>query len=343
MTFARITNAQRWTQALSTLPARHVLQSWEWGQFKSRWGWRPTYLLFEEHGQPLAAALVLQRRLTRFGPSILYVPKGPALNYSEATLTDEVLAALAAWARETRAIFIKIDPDLAATDRSILCDHGWQPSNEQIQFRNTMLLDLRPSEDELLAAMKPKTRYNIRLAEKKGVGVREGSLADLELLYRLYVETSQRDRFLIRPFDYYRDAWGSFIQSGLAQPLIAEVDHEAVAGLILFHFADRAWYMYGMSRSLHRERMPNYLLQWRAIQWARSRGCQVYDLWGAPDQLSEDDALWGVYRFKEGLGGKFVEQVGAYDFVVSRLGYWLYSVAMPKVLQAMRRRHHFGS
>ena len=242
-------------------------------------------------------------------------------------------------ARRDRAIFIKIDPDLNQPDRSILLDRGWRYSAEQIQFRNTMLIDLTRSEDDLLAAMKPKTRYNVRLAQKKGVTIRSGDLSDLDLLYAMYAETAQRDGFIIRPIDYYRDAWGSFIRSGLAHPLIAEVDQEAVAGLILFRFADRAWYMYGMSRNAHRDKMPNHLLQWEAMRWAKAQGCTVYDLWGAPDELNESDSMWGVYKFKDGLGAEFAPHVGAHDFVVSRPGYWLYTQAMPRVLNVMRRRH----
>jgi peptidoglycan pentaglycine glycine transferase (the first glycine) len=353
MPFHFIADPTEWNTALATLPTRHVLQAWEWGQFKSRWGWSPRYLLYEESGQTRGTALILRRTVGRF-LNILYIPKGPALDYSDAALADRVLGELVRIAKQDRSIFIKIDPDLAASDRSILLDRGWRSSREQIQFRNTVLIDLAPSEDQLLAAMKPKTRYNIRLAQKKGVIIREGTLNDLELLYSMYAETSQRDGFLIRPLDYYRDAWGSFIPpplhatsshreerglGGEAMPLIAEVDGQAVAGLILFHCADRAWYMYGMSRNVHRDLMPNYLLQWQAMQWAKSRGCTVYDLWGAPDELNENDSMWGVYKFKEGLGGKFNEHVGAYDFVISRFWYWVYSVAMPKVLEVMRRRH----
>ncbi len=202
-----------------------------------------------------------------------------------------------------------------------------------------MLIDLARGEDELLTAMKPKTRYNVRLAQKKGVEIRSGDLNDLDLLYHLYAETAQRDGFIIRPIDYYRDAWGSFIRAGLAYPLIAVVDRQAVAGLIFFRFADRAWYMYGMSSHLHREKMPNYLLQWEAMRRAKAQGCTVYDLWGAPDELNENDSMWGVFKFKEGLGAEFTPHVGAYDFVVSRAGYWLYTQAMPHVLNVMRRRH----
>lgn len=329
------TDPARWNATLAALPGSHVLQSWEWGQFKSRWGWTPRYLL-DPHGQ--AAALVLRRIVSPFKVNILYVPKGPALNYADRAVVDRTLADLINVARRDRAIFIKIDPDLAQADGAILLERGWRFSAEQIQFRNTMLIDLTPPDDQLLAAMKPKTRYNVRLAEKKGVRVRSGNAADLDLLYAMYAETARRDGFIIRPIDYYRDAWGSFIQSGLAQPLIAEVEGEAVAGLILFTFARRAWYMYGMSRNAHREKMPNYLLQWAAMQWAKARGCTVYDLWGAPDELSEADSMWGVYKFKEGLGAVFTPHAGAHDFVISRFGCWLYSVAMPRVLNLMRRQ-----
>ncbi len=346
MTLHLVNDASRWNAALAALPYHHILQSWEWGQFKSRWGWTPRYYLDEDCA---AAALVLRRTLVRrslvrrtLSPlrlNILYVPKGPALDYADSALVDRVLGDLIAVAKRDRAIFIKIDPDLNQADQAILLDRGWRYSAEQIQFRNTMLIDLQRSEDDLLAAMKPKTRYNVRLAQKKGVEVRAGDLSDLDLLYRLYAETAQRDGFIIRPLDYYRDAWGSFIRSGLAQPLIAVVDRQAVAGLILFRFADRAWYMYGMSSSLHREKMPNHLLQWEAMRWAKAQGCTIYDLWGAPDELNESDSMWGVYKFKDGLGAEFAPHVGAHDFVISPLGYWLYTKAMPRVLNVMRRRH----
>jgi peptidoglycan pentaglycine glycine transferase (the first glycine) len=336
MNLRLVADSTQWNSALAALPYRHVLQSWEWGQFKSRWGWSPRYFLNEES---TTAALVLRRTFSPLKLNILYVPKGPALDYADSALVDRVLGDLIAVAKRDRAIFIKIDPDLSQTDRSILLDRGWRFSAEQIQFRNTMLIDLTRSEDDLLAALKPKTRYNVRLAQKKGVTVRSGDLDDLDLLYQLYAETAQRDGFIIRPIDYYRDAWGSFIRSGLAQPLIAFVEQEPVASLILFRFADRAWYMYGMSSNLHREKMPNHLLQWEAMRWAKAQGCAVYDLWGAPDELNESDAMWGVYKFKEGLGAEFAPHVGAHDFVISRLGYWLYTQAMPRVLNVMRRRH----
>jgi lipid II:glycine glycyltransferase (peptidoglycan interpeptide bridge formation enzyme) len=278
----------------------------------------------------------------------MYIPKGPVLDYGDLSLLGRTLGDLQKLTRRRRALFVKIDPDVASDASegkevaALLRHQGWRASQEQIQFRNTLLLDLTPTPDEILADMKSKWRYNVRLAGRKGVTVRSGSLEDLDLLYEMYLETSKRNHFVIRPQEYYEVAWGSFIQADLAHPLIAEVEGEPVAMMILFRFGELAWYMYGASRSMHRDRMPNHLLQWEAIQWARSQGCTVYDLWGAPDQLDESDPMWGVYRFKKGFGAKFVRHIGAYDYPTSSAGYWLYTAALPRIL-ALMRLHHWRS
>jgi lipid II:glycine glycyltransferase (peptidoglycan interpeptide bridge formation enzyme) len=337
---ALVTDPVLWNTALATLPLAHVLQTWEWGQFKSRHGWAPRYLLWnDDAGQPRAAALVLRRQLSRLPLCVIYVPKGPAMDYADAPLVRQVLSDLEHLARQSHAIFIKIDPDLEPLQRIGNLRKGWIESAEQIQFRNTMEIDLRRSEDDLLAAMHQKTRYNIRLAQKRSVTVRTGTLADLELLYAMYDETARRDGFIIRPLEYYADEWGTLIQAGLAQPLIAQVEQTPVAGMVLFHFAQRAYYFIGMSRDVHRNLMPAYLLQWEAMRRARAQGCTVYDMWGAPDQLDESDPMWGVYRFKQGFGAQFVQHRGAYDYAAVRPFYWLYTTAMPRVLDLMRRRH----
>ena len=124
----------------------------------------------------------------------------------------------------------------------------------------------------------------------------------------------------------------------MAKPLIAEVDGEIVAALILFYFAGTAWYLYGMSSIEHRDKMPNYLLQWEAIRLAKKMGCSTYDLWGAPDQFNDQDPLWGVYRFKSGLGGRVVRHAGAWDFPVNKNLYRLYTLVLPKILAILRRR-----
>jgi lipid II:glycine glycyltransferase (peptidoglycan interpeptide bridge formation enzyme) len=120
--------------------------------------------------------------------------------------------------------------------------------------------------------------------------------------------------------------------------LIAEVDNEPVAAIFLFMFAGRGYYVYGMSRDKHREKMPAYLLQWAAMKHAKAYGCLIYDLWGAPDVFDESDSMWGVYRFKEGLGGDVVRTLGAYDFAPSKFWYSMYADVMPRVLNIMRSR-----
>ena len=235
---------------------------------------------------------------------------------------------------------MKIDPDVPADHEAttlLLRRRGWQPSPEQIQFSNTLHTDLRPDPDDILMDMKSKTRYNIRYAGRKGIEVERSD--DLPLFYEIYAETAERDDFLIRPFEYYQDAWGTFTDAGLAQLFIARYENQALAGVLPFRFGDTAWYMYGASRALHRNLMPTYLLQWEAMLWAKEHGCTLYDWWGAPDELDESDPMWGVYRFKSGFAAEFVEQIGAWDFPVYGSLYRLYHALMPRYLELRHRLH----
>jgi lipid II:glycine glycyltransferase (peptidoglycan interpeptide bridge formation enzyme) len=191
--------------------------------------------------------------------------------------------------------------------------------------------------------MKQKTRYNVRLAGRRGVTVRQGDLSELDLFYRLYAETAKRDSFTIRAPEYYLDAWATFLERGQAHLLLAGLEGETVAGLMLFTFGPVAWYMYGASSNRHRKHMPNQLIQWEAIRRAKASGCTLYDLWGAPDNLDESDPMWGVVRFKLGLGGQLARGLGAWDYPTSRLAYWLYTVAMPRYLGILRSRQQTGS
>jgi peptidoglycan pentaglycine glycine transferase (the first glycine) len=360
MTFPEIcSDPTAWNSwAASQRHGGHLLQSWEWGEFKSRHGWAASRLIWRSGGDlPTAVAQILERRVrTPVGEwRIQYCPRGPLLTTDDAGLRQLVLQDLANYARRRRAIFIKIDPEWHLTSAGVrtdestpaptasalgswLADNGWRYAREQIQFRNTMLLSLSPPEEQLLAGMKQKTRYNIRLASRRQVQVRMGDSGDLGLLYQLYAITSRRDGFVIRPETYYRDVWGSFMTAGLAQGFIAEVEGRAIAGLIVFRFGRRAWFLYGMSSELHRDRMPNYLLQWEAIRWAKTSGCTGYDFWGAPDQRDLGDPLWGVYRFKEGFGAQMVETIGAWDFVLRPAIYYAYGTLLPILLNMMRRR-----
>ncbi len=350
-----------WNQIVSNLPGKHLLQTWEWGEAKRANGWVPIHKAwYGEQKQVVAAALVLSRGVTVNGVNlplkVMYIPRGPLLqDWYDQNLRNRVLNDLREIGNEQRAIFIKMDPEveygrgIPTHDESKINQRtpslvselesmGWQNSAAQVQFKNTMTIDLRPTTDELLAGMKQKTRYNIRLAIRKGVTIRPGTEADLKLIYQMYAETSIRDNFIIRDENYYLSLWKRFIEAGMAEPLLAEVEGDPVAGLIIFRFAGRAWYMFGMSREVHREKMPNYLLQWEAMVRAKEYGCAEYDLWGAPDVFLESDELWGVYRFKRGLGAEVVRYIGAWDLPLNRLIYRSYTQVMPRLLSLMRSR-----
>jgi len=353
LTLTMVDNQETWNIALGTLDGGHLLQSWQSGELKSKYVWKPVRILWNDDSQTPIAAAQLLFRTTTGNLTIAYCPRGPILNWQEPVLYSRVLSDLADHVSQHGAIFVKIDPEIpienALYPSPEAADHdptdllreswlelGWRESQEQIQFRNTFILNLEADEETLLAAMKQKTRYNVRLSARKGVVIRRGGLEDLDLLYQMYAETSIRDGFVIRDPAYYRDAWGSFIQDGLAQPLIAEVEDEPVAAIIVYRFGRTAYYLYGMSRALHRDKMPNHLLQWEAIRWAKDAGCQVYDFWGAPDRVDPSDPMYGVYRFKEGFGALFVQTVGAWDFPIKSLQYRLYKNLLPSILSVMR-------
>ena len=295
---------------------------------------------------------------------VLYIPKGPNLDWNDTILRERVLGDLQLFAKSQGAIFVKLDPDVTLgygvphtenaveftggqAVRSELIQRGWKFSQDQIQFRNTVLINMSPSSEELLARMKQKTRYNIRLAQKKGVTVRIGTADDLPLLYRMYAETSVRDGFLIREEGYYQTVWRTFgttlpdapsRSTPFHEALIAEVDGEPVGAVSIFYFAGQAIYLFGMSRDEHREKMPNYLLQWEAMQRAKALDIKIYNLWGAPNKFDQSDDLWGVFRFKEGLGGYVFRTMGAWDFTPNPMLYKMYTEVLPRVMDIMRKR-----
>jgi lipid II:glycine glycyltransferase (peptidoglycan interpeptide bridge formation enzyme) len=344
-----------WNRIIASLPGVHLLQSQQWGDIKHSFGWDVIQKLWQdEQGTVVAAAQVLRRRIRfagiSFPYSVLYVPRGPILDWNDEALVKRVINDLEKLAVKEKAIQLKIDPEVITgtiisgveTNKvnritPYLEKQNWHYSAEQIQFKNTVILDLSGTEEEWLLRMKQKTRYNIRLAQKKGVTIRQITLDELPFFYRMYAETSLRDGFAIRSENYYCQVWKSFIQQNMATGLVAEVEKEPVAGLMLFYFANRAWYLYGMSTDKHREKMPNYLLQWEAMRLAKAKGCSVYDLWGAPDVFNATDSMWGVYRFKEGLGGDVIKTIGAWDFSPHPALYRLYTRIIPEIMKYMRK------
>jgi lipid II:glycine glycyltransferase (peptidoglycan interpeptide bridge formation enzyme) len=193
------------------------------------------------------------------------------------------------------------------------------------------VVDLQGTEDQILARMKQKTRYNIRLARRKGVVIRQ--TGDVETFYQLMEITAERDAFGVHNRTYYQQAFDLFEPRGQCALLIAEFEEQPLAGLMVFTRGKRAWYFYGASSNEQRQLMPTYLLQWIAMQWAKAQGCLEYDLWGVPDAeleeletgfMERDDGLWGVYRFKRGFGGDLRRSAPTWDRVYNPLFYKFY-------------------
>jgi len=325
-----------WNRFVVARPDAHVLQTSPWGTLKAQFGWADERVGLAREGELVAGAQVLYRRLPAGLGCLAYVPEGPLVDWADEEQLKALLAALDRAARSRGAVVLTVEPDLPdeSLHRERLCTLGFCPAPvSSIQPRRTLVVDISPDEDAILAAMKSKTRYNVRLATRRGVAVREATEADLPAFHALMAATAARDRFGVHTPAYYEAAYRLFMPRGWARLLLAEVDGEPVAALMVFALSSRAWYFYGASGDAHREKMPTYLLQWEAMRWARSLGCTTYDLWGVPDEdeakleaefTRRRDGLWGVYRFKRGFGGRLVRSVGAWDRVYAPLRYRLY-------------------
>jgi lipid II:glycine glycyltransferase (peptidoglycan interpeptide bridge formation enzyme) len=325
-----------WDRFVSGHPNGHILQTSPWGVLKSQFGWTDGRVGLARDGELVAGAQVLTRRLPAGLGRLAYIPKGPLVDWADEEQVSALLAALDHTARSQGAIALTLEPDLPdeAAHRERLRSFGLRPSPlGSLQPRRTIVVDISPDEDAVLGAMKSKTRYNVRLAGRKGVTVRDATEADLPTFHALTAATGARDRFGIHATAYYEAAYRLFVPQGWARLLLAEVEEEPVAAVMVFALPPRAWYFYGASGNAHREKMPTYLLQWEAVRWAKSLGCTTYDLWGVPDEDRETleaefaqrrDGLWGVYRFKRGFGGQLVRSMGAWDQVYTPLRYQLY-------------------
>lgn len=307
-------NAEAWDAFVAATPQGHLLQTFAWGELKGGFGWVPVRIAIARDGALVAGAQVLYRRL---GPWMLgYIPKGPIFLEEDAECVARFWQGLYRLSHKMRAISLKVEPpwrEEETAEQQWLLGERFSPSAERIQPKRTVLVNLTPSEEEILARMKPKWRYNIRLSLRRGVTVREGNAKDLPTFYRLMRLTGQRDGFAIHSAAYYERAWALFAPQDRGRLFLAEYQGEVLAGILAYAFNGQAYYMYGASSDAYREYMPNHQLQWRAMQWARACGCRTYDLWGITDHGDPSESLSGVERFKAGFGGEIVTYAGAYD------------------------------
>ncbi|MFP3896182.1 MAG: lipid II:glycine glycyltransferase FemX [Anaerolineales bacterium] len=315
-----------WDDWVAQSPKGHLLQTWAWGELKDDFGWTPRRLALVEGNAFLAGAQILYRDV---GPFTLgYIPKGPVLAERGPDIEDALWQAIHRRSRRMRAIAVKVEPewyDDQEHRHKWFRGHGLIPSSQCIQPRRTVIVDLEASEENILMRMKSKWRYNVRLSIRRDVEVRKGEEKDVKTFYDMMRTTADRGDFEIHSFNYYQRAWELFAPDDRVCLFMAYYEGEPLAGIMAYAFNKQSWYIYGASSNRHRNLMPNHQLQWRAMQWAKSKGCTQYDLWGITD-LDPDSPtveLEGVERFKAGFGGEIVRYVGAYDYVYSKPLYWL--------------------
>jgi peptidoglycan pentaglycine glycine transferase (the first glycine) len=313
-----------WNNFLANQSSPHILQSGEWGELKSPFGWEAVHLLEDGTG-----AQILFRKLP-LGYTFAYLPKGPVCS---ATLSPGFWDAVDRACRSRRTVFLKVEPDGWEGDDqpTVMDSHAFVSSPQHIQPHSSLIVNLHGSEDDVFNRMKPKTRYNIRLAGRKEIVVQPSD--NIEGFYKVMTVTGQREKFHVHSQEYYQRAYDLFHPKGMCELFMATFQGCTLATLMVFAYRKQAYYFYGASSNEERNRKATYPLQWEAIRWSHARGCQEYDMWGIPDEardIDEDDAearedgLWGVYRFKRGFGGSVKRAYPTMDRVYIPLLYNLY-------------------
>ncbi len=321
-----VVSHNQWREFIKNQENPHILQTAEWGELKRAFGWEVERIVSGDLG-----VQILFRKLPLGLAAVGYLPK-PVFSQQLSVISYQFLAEIDKVCRKKRAVFLKIEPDEWDTDLAPGASHpALRTSPHNIQPPRTVIVSLEGSETDILNRMKQKCRYNVRLAEKKGITVRAWD--DLDGFHRLMQVTGGRDGFGVHSLEYYKKTHSLFHPTGMAELLVAEFESRPLAALMVFALGQRAYYLYGASNDEERNRMPTYLLQWEAMKWAKARGCTEYDLWGVPDEdestleaqfESRHDGLWGVYRFKRGFGGEVKRAAQALDRVYMPPLYWAY-------------------
>lgn len=319
--------------------ANSFLQSGFWGSFKARFGWNARPFLVEWDGGVKSSILVIRRRLGP-GVSFAYVPWGPELppGFSEESVDrSKLLEALGRALKHSLphdTAFIRFDPPWYSEGPETPRPAVYNPfkrSSVDVQPPDTVLIDLRLSEEELLGQMKSKWRYNIRLSEKKGVVIRRMDAEGLDIFYSLFKETARRDRIAIHGLDYYQTLFSQareYRDGSLDVRLyVAEHETEPVAAIIVLFRGKEATYLYGASSDKKRNLMAPYGLQYRAMVDARAALCERYDLFGIPPRLDSHHPMAGLYQFKTGFGGTIIHRSGSWDLAYKCLVTGLFSLA----------------
>ena len=328
-----------WDAFVGLHPRAHVLQQSAWGELKAAFGWRVTRVaLADDKNCIVAGAQVLFRPLPahRLFGMMAYIGMGPIV-----TAEDQwkpLWGAIHKRAQKRRASFLKCEPgiylDEAPPD---FAKWGFVSSPQTIQPPRTILIDIRGDDEAILARMNQGTRRKIRQSQKNDVRYYEAPREGLTIFNQMMRTTGSRNAFGVHEPKYYERAYDLFMPAGDAALILAEHEGDPLAGIMVFAKGKTAWYLYGASSDVKRNLMATYGVQWAAIQWAKARGCEFYDLWGIPDEdeatleakfQEREDGLWGVYGFKRGWGGQVVRSAGAWDKDYNPLIYQAYKLAL---------------
>jgi lipid II:glycine glycyltransferase (peptidoglycan interpeptide bridge formation enzyme) len=331
----------RWDELVVQNPdGGQILQTRAWGEFKRAHRWAPHYMVAE--GRPLVATLELRHSVPGLG-ALGYVPKGPGVAIAG---LPELLDGLRASAGST--FVIKVEPEIeqSAEVASALRGMGLEKARHDVQIsRATIIVDLRPDEDTLLASFKPKCRYNIRLAQRRGVTVSPVVLDEtsIDTMYALMASTRDRAGFTLRSRDYFAQYWRLHAAAGQGQLFFAALDGEILAGVYATHLGAKAWYKDGGSTKEHAAVMAPHLLQWEVMRWLKARGVHAYDLVAVPPpaELNPSHPLFGLYRFKSGFSERITEYVGTWDLPIQRRRYAAWNAVAERAAHqwAYRVRH----
>ncbi|MBN2017445.1 MAG: peptidoglycan bridge formation glycyltransferase FemA/FemB family protein [Candidatus Cloacimonetes bacterium] len=313
-----------WNEFVASTQECPIIQSYEWGKFKRISGWIPIRIAVFDDDKIVGGISIQKRNIPYIGKCLFYAPRGPVIDVTSYYFTV-LMNTISEIAKNHNAILLKIDPEIDENDEKslrVLNEHNFTFAMKQIQPRATFFLDLTQSLDDIMAGCESKTRYNIRLSMKKGVKVRENtSLEGARIFYDIYETTAKRDAFIIHNEEYYKQVIELMAHKGMVKLFLAYYDDIPVAGVYIFAFGEKIWYMYGASSNEYRNVMPNQALHWHVIQWAKEQGYKTYDLWGVPAHPKEGHPLFGVYRFKKGFGGEFKKFIGMHDHVYKPFWY----------------------
>lgn len=349
ITIQEITDREQWNSFLTSQPRGHLLQSYEWGELGKYLGGRIYRLGALDDGRMVGSMQfsVAPVPLPAVIPGIrfnwLYCSRGPTVERLDSPALAELLQRASDIARQERSVVLRVEPNIADDDPAmeawlaIYHKLGFRTNPIAVHGRRSWVLDIRPGADQLLANFKMTWRQNVRVAERKGVVIREASSdADFEAYYHLLSITSERDAFFIHSKDYHKEILRYFASKGDAVLYLAEHEGEPIAAKMLIRFGDWCWDMFGASSNYKRNLKPTYLLQYRCILWAKERGCSYFDFRTIPEVLEPGEEMWGVYEYKKGFDGFSRLNMPTQDYVYRPLIYNGWS----KLVEMRRARRH---